>query len=238
MDERTLKALRGSIKKWEDIVAGVGSDNGSNNCPLCAEFYDHRCTGCPVMESTGRRECINTPYYFWKSAHIISTFPLRVFDDKTRKAAQAELDFLRGLLPQEKLPRGVRVLSMQMLWQPIKELEDKYSSNLLLRAPELVNLDCNEHGVGIGYWQGGFVAAKWSMTNDEWCEVKVTPTHFCMIVGPEPWTTVLVGGVMELPEPCGTCGSTSWTVSDSELLCTSDKCSSIRKLPRNWRIGP
>jgi len=100
---------------------------------------------------------------------------------------------------------------MKNLWRPISELQDRYATNLLLCAPELVDLDCNEHGVGPGYWQddrdrpetslaqarheeplhfddsldyGGFMAAKWNMTNDEWDDVKVNPTHFIIIEGP------------------------------------------------------
>ena len=38
MNRKTLTALKGSIKKWEKIVAGTGSDNGYQNCPLCALF--------------------------------------------------------------------------------------------------------------------------------------------------------------------------------------------------------
>jgi hypothetical protein len=93
-------------------------------------------------------------------------------------------------------------------WRPIEELtaEERYGdeAGFLLMAPELVDLDCNIHGVGMGYYQddrdvpindqgannpepgvdyGGWLVGKWSMTNDEWCEVKCTPTHFCRITG-------------------------------------------------------
>lgn len=93
-----------------------------------------------------------------------------------------------------------------MKWKPISELEDKYSNNLLLCAPELVDLDCNEVGIGMGYWQdgyhepcnehgacgdpdvdyGAFVCCKWSMSNDEWYEQACTPTHFIILKGPKP----------------------------------------------------
>ncbi len=39
------------------------------------------------------------------------------------------------------------------IWQPIAQLEDKYATNLLLCAPELVDADCNPAGIGMGYWQ-------------------------------------------------------------------------------------
>lgn len=79
---------------------------------------------------------------------------------------------------------------MKNLWKPIGDLKDLYSTNLLLCAPELVDLDCNVHGVGMGYYQdapnapGKWLACKWSMTNDEWFEVVIKPTHFLIIEGP------------------------------------------------------
>jgi hypothetical protein len=95
---------------------------------------------------------------------------------------------------------------MKLPWRPILELvsEDKYDTNLLLCAPELIDLNCNPFGIGMGYFQDerdvpsnehgavrepgvnydGWLACKWSMTNDEWYEVKVTPTHFIKMEGP------------------------------------------------------
>lgn len=95
-------------------------------------------------------------------------------------------------------------------WQPIKQLEDKYTTNLLLCAPELVDLDYNPAGIGMGYFQddfwddnpdiaeawsgtqggstprgGAFLCAKWNMTSDEWYETPCTPTHFILMEGPD-----------------------------------------------------
>lgn len=85
-------------------------------------------------------------------------------------------------------------------WIPIAELDEKTrygdESGFLLLAPELVDLDCNVHGVGMGYWQdgpvsigeleredGAWLACKWSLTNDEWYEVPCTPTHYLRLTG-------------------------------------------------------
>jgi hypothetical protein len=38
MDAETLEALKGSIKKHENILAGTGRDKGQKNCPLCQMF--------------------------------------------------------------------------------------------------------------------------------------------------------------------------------------------------------
>lgn len=104
MNETTLKALRGSIRKWEAIVAGTREDHGWADCPLCALFHPHfneansyrgnTCAGCPVMARTGLRYCMDTPYWHYVDAT----------DDEEAmaEAAKAELDFLKSLLPTAK----------------------------------------------------------------------------------------------------------------------------------------
>ena len=110
MNARTLKALRGSIEKWEAIVAGTGEDQGIVNCPLCALFYRDgcsACSGCPVAKAAGREGCEGTPYIAWTHAEDNGTIRLdsgRV-SARLKRLAQAELDFLKGLLPKRK-PRA------------------------------------------------------------------------------------------------------------------------------------
>lgn len=91
MNEETLEALKGSIRKWEGIVAGTEVDHGEENCPLCEMFILKNCRGCPVYDRTGEEGCYGTPY----------RQTLRLGHDSVRykKAAQAEVDFLRSLLP-------------------------------------------------------------------------------------------------------------------------------------------
>jgi hypothetical protein len=98
MDADTLAALKGSIAKWQAIVDGTGYDFGIQNCPLCLIFHPAEngkpgCRGCPVREATGRRGCIGTPYEALDKADAEN--------DKEAAAthAQAELDFLKSLLP-------------------------------------------------------------------------------------------------------------------------------------------
>ena len=100
MDEKTLTALQGSIKKWEKIVSGKGVDRGTENCPLCAVFLP-RCDGCPVKERTGRGFCYGSPYddfsntfsdTWGESIHKADT-------PKRKRAALKELKFLKSLLP-------------------------------------------------------------------------------------------------------------------------------------------
>jgi hypothetical protein len=105
MDERTLEALKGSIAKWEAIVAGTGLDGASDNCPLChifhPDFSNVECDGCPVYERTDNRYCGNTPYVEWVKAGGRKGVTVSALGDAGKLAAQAELDFLRSLLPAE-----------------------------------------------------------------------------------------------------------------------------------------
>ena len=106
MDERTLTALQGSIAKWQAIVDGTGTDEGTDNCPLCHEFYYKGawgCSGCPVEEA-GFLMCQESPYSDWIKLFVDHDAIEGKADTPERKqAAQAELDFLKALLPKEGL---------------------------------------------------------------------------------------------------------------------------------------
>jgi hypothetical protein len=101
MDARTLEALKGSIAKWEAIVEGTNEDKGVYNCPLCQVFFDEfddegeGCEGCPVKTKTGKPSCDDSPYVAWGGRAKATT-------DEDKQLAQAEVDFLRSLLPPEE----------------------------------------------------------------------------------------------------------------------------------------
>ena len=107
MDAKTLEALQGSIKKWEDIAAGAGQDRGWANCPLCLMFNNAEdeerclgCRGCPVATS-GHYYCDGTPYDIWSA---LPGRPRVATNLEHKTVAQAELDFLKSLLPAEAAP--------------------------------------------------------------------------------------------------------------------------------------
>lgn len=101
MTPETLTALQGSIAKWEAIVAGKGVDDGGDNCPLCKLFIENdHCAGCPIASHSGAAGCCNTPYDQWYRLHRpFNSVPLKAETPEQFDAAQAELDFLRSLLP-------------------------------------------------------------------------------------------------------------------------------------------
>lgn len=114
MDAGTLEALRGSIAKWEGIVAGTEIDKGPDNCPLCLKFNgmvnpaaQSGCRGCPVRERTGEWGCQGSPYEDYENlAAEIDKFgdPVEPDPEKLAALAREELDFLKSLLPSEVIP--------------------------------------------------------------------------------------------------------------------------------------
>jgi hypothetical protein len=99
MDAETLEALRGSIAKWEAIVAGTGMDLGGANCPLCRKFaHKPRCAGCPVVAAVGYHGCTGTPYMDGEF-HWVEIEEGRKSFQPTHATACEELDFLKSLLP-------------------------------------------------------------------------------------------------------------------------------------------
>ena len=108
MNEKTLTALKGSIRKWEKIVDGTGVDLGVTNCDLCRLFVDDFCFGCPVNDVT-RNFCNRSPYSAWEQHQ--ENFHHRNFDldflsivgkcRTCKKLAREELEFLKSLLPQK-----------------------------------------------------------------------------------------------------------------------------------------
>ena len=103
--KRKLKALEGSIEKWEKIVDGTGVDDRDSNCPLCKLYCG--CKSCPVAQTVHFTGCNNTPFTKWckhhREKHPTETlfFSLEVECPTCKKLAQKELDFLKSILPKE-----------------------------------------------------------------------------------------------------------------------------------------
>lgn len=109
MNRKTEIALRQSITKWKQIVAGKLAERGTLTCPLCQMFNTgFSCGECPVAERTGFSFCCDTPYWEWHEAFPDSELPNHVNNnhagprEKLVKLAQAETDFLISLLPSDR----------------------------------------------------------------------------------------------------------------------------------------
>ncbi len=113
MTPETLTALKASIAHWRANVAATEpgeADTGSASCALCLKFNawlrgGFNCTGCPVVDRTGRHGCIGSPHQAadealdeWLADESDAN------EQAFRAAAQAELDFLISLLPEGEAP--------------------------------------------------------------------------------------------------------------------------------------
>lgn len=102
MKPEVLEAIRGSVAKWEGIVNGSGVDEGVDNCPLCAMFYEGNCDGCPVRAKTKLSGCKNTPIEVWRQLWLTHfRKDQRRFYAETPislEIAKAVVQFLKNLL--------------------------------------------------------------------------------------------------------------------------------------------
>lgn len=85
MDEKVLQGLKDAIALWEKRAKG---ESGEGLCPLC--LVCNGCDDCPVYKHTGKAGCDDTPFWDYAGAEN---------PEEARRFAQAELDFLRSLLP-------------------------------------------------------------------------------------------------------------------------------------------
>jgi hypothetical protein len=105
MDQRTLRALQGSIEKWERNLELAEENNLSaldlsrGSCPLCDLFWRYdsgiSCRGCPIFERTGFLRCQHTPYY------RVGETQYENLQVACTAAIEDEITLLRSLLPPE-----------------------------------------------------------------------------------------------------------------------------------------
>lgn len=115
MDKLNLQALKDSISKWEKNTRVRKPENikyEDADCPLCQAANTRNksssgpsCVGCPVMVRTGSPNCDGTPYYRARSAaHGWMDRPSSlVAKHDFMVAAQAEVDYLKVLLPEGEI---------------------------------------------------------------------------------------------------------------------------------------
>ena len=88
------------IAHWERIRDGLDTDYSARSCALCRKFQRNgECHGCPVRERTGLDQCRGTPYV--EFINFVIDYGACVNDGEFKRLAQAEIDFLRSLLPEK-----------------------------------------------------------------------------------------------------------------------------------------
>jgi len=98
--EKGEDLLEISIQKWQDIVDGVGEENGTHNCALCQAYWmssNDICTECPVFMQTGFRFCGGTPYDDYTEAESENAD-----SGALRELAREELAYLQSLRDGKK----------------------------------------------------------------------------------------------------------------------------------------
>lgn len=107
MNSETVQAIKESIAHWERMRDDpkCGEQPTVGFCALCEMFLDEArencCSGCPVFEETGLLMCQGSPY----PRASLAWYNLERWGEKYlpawQQAAQAEIDFLKSLLPKE-----------------------------------------------------------------------------------------------------------------------------------------
>ena len=70
ISKEQMRALDGSIEKWNLICNQHGLDQGRTNYPLCQlNIADRQCEQCIVYLETGEHFCRETPYEVWIKHH-------------------------------------------------------------------------------------------------------------------------------------------------------------------------
>lgn len=123
MDEKTLKALKASIKHLEEntnVKTLEEASLGIEDHPLCSEFYNKKgsCNGCPVFIAR-YWGCGKSPYDEVYESFIDKD--LNAF----HAAAKKELAFLKSLLPDDQ---------KQDDWQPIGNASNAVLAKLAQKA--------------------------------------------------------------------------------------------------------
>ncbi len=182
MDDRTKKALVGSIEKWRKIAHDGGEDLGNRNCPLCGEFAQRMCRGCPVYEIKSKQGCVGTPYSSWKTHQwcihgVFAGKGKKVLCKDCLTIATSEVTFLESLLPKEeikmsedkelkvmesrvkaameKCPQGKEILTELFYPKPKEEWKDVSDECSLEKHNSVVPGHCfliREGKGGWGFW--------------------------------------------------------------------------------------
>lgn len=99
--ENKMQALEKSIAHWEANARATTLGDiklGTDHCALCHAYYSNDCQGCPVNARTGQAYCVGSPYNaVHHAAERFEDNPTPETWGAYRRAAQAELDFLKSL---------------------------------------------------------------------------------------------------------------------------------------------
>jgi len=107
MRKATLKALKASIRKGQQIAIGKAYSRGVDNCPLCKRFgFTCRIRAtleyCPVVIETRHVGCLRTPYNTFERNSLITNNGMKASSKRSQATARNIVRFLQRLLPDEE----------------------------------------------------------------------------------------------------------------------------------------
>ena len=95
-----IRIMEASVRKWERIIEGKGSDGGVLDCPPCRVFYLLVCIGCPIAEYTGKKFCKGSPYGPWYRHQLEAHDKMfrKVYCPECAKLAENMRDFMKEIV--------------------------------------------------------------------------------------------------------------------------------------------
>ncbi len=105
-----ISIMESSVRKWEKIIAGKGSDGGVLDCPPCRIFYMLVCFGCPIAEYTGKKFCQESPYIAWYRHQLDAHDKMirKVYCPECTKLATDMRDFMSDIVEYLKEKKAAK----------------------------------------------------------------------------------------------------------------------------------
>ncbi|MDM8525149.1 hypothetical protein QUF80_17400 [Desulfococcaceae bacterium HSG8] len=99
-----IRVMESSVRKWDKIIAGKGSDGGVLDCPPCRIYYMLICVGCPIAEYTGKKFCKGSPYvpWYWHQTEVHGHIRKKIYCPECLKLAQDMRDFMAEIVEHMK----------------------------------------------------------------------------------------------------------------------------------------
>lgn len=105
-----IRIMEASVRKWQRIIDGKGSDGGVLDCPPCRLFYVLVCIGCPIAAYSGKKFCRETPYIPWYRHQVQDHgFMIRkAYCPECTRLAMDMRDYMQEIVDHLKAKRDIR----------------------------------------------------------------------------------------------------------------------------------
>ena len=105
-----ITIMEASVRKWNRIIAGKGSDGGVLDCPPCRIFYALICVGCPIAQYTGKKFCKGSPYieWYWHQNDAHGKMFRKVYCPECKRLATNMRDFMIEIVEHLKAEKAAK----------------------------------------------------------------------------------------------------------------------------------